>query len=219
MPRTYTLSHCDFTANLTLTISNIIHLDQVIYLLSYFFEVKFCPEVDATNAIKFCFVFSQNLWIILRDLRGVNNLHHVRLRSLCKEYRVIFALIYNMFQWQLKGWYNKDDVVAQLTEVKGNMCLDVHCYVSGPNPLLDLAAEFRYHIFSKELPLVSSTYNGWCKINKRFVWISQPYNIQLSASICFANWREHVIISKYQFTVLIFQEHAIFQVHLHEYCI
>lgn len=82
VPRTYALSHCDFTANLTLTISNIIHLDQ------------------------------------------------------------------------LKGWYNKDDVVAQLTEVKGNMCLDVHCYVSGPNPLLDLAAEFRYHIFSKELPLV-----------------------------------------------------------------
>ncbi|KAM7514740.1 hypothetical protein LguiA_004323 [Lonicera macranthoides] len=82
VPRTYTLSHCDFTANLTLAISNFIHLDQ------------------------------------------------------------------------LKGWYNKDDVVAEWTEVKGDMCLDVHCYVSGPNPLLDLAAEFRYHIFSKELPLV-----------------------------------------------------------------
>ncbi|KAM0008012.1 putative staygreen protein [Helianthus debilis subsp. tardiflorus] len=34
------------------------------------------------------------------------------------------------------------------------MCLDVHCYVSGPNSLLELAAEFRYYIFSKELPLV-----------------------------------------------------------------
>ncbi|XP_024962338.1 protein STAY-GREEN LIKE, chloroplastic isoform X2 [Cynara cardunculus var. scolymus] len=82
VPRTYKLSHCDFTANLTLTISNIID-------------------------------------------------HH-----------------------QLKGWYNKDDVVAQWAEVKGHMCLDVHCYVSGPNSLLDLAAEFRYYIFSKELPLV-----------------------------------------------------------------
>ncbi|CAK9172351.1 unnamed protein product [Ilex paraguariensis] len=82
VPRTYTLSHCDFTANLTLTISNVIHLDQ------------------------------------------------------------------------LKGWYNKDDVVAQWTDIKGDMSLDVHCYVSGPNLLLDLAAEFRYHIFSKELPLV-----------------------------------------------------------------
>ncbi|WOH00633.1 hypothetical protein DCAR_0520004 [Daucus carota subsp. sativus] len=81
-PRTYTLSHCDFTANLTLTISRLIHLDQ------------------------------------------------------------------------LKGWYNKDDVVAQWTEVKGEVCLDVHCYVSGPNSLLELTAEFRYHIFSKELPLV-----------------------------------------------------------------
>lgn len=38
VPRTYTLSHCDFTANLTLTISNIISLDQVdhsLELLSY----------------------------------------------------------------------------------------------------------------------------------------------------------------------------------------
>ncbi|CAI9291489.1 unnamed protein product [Lactuca saligna] len=34
------------------------------------------------------------------------------------------------------------------------MCLDVHCYVSGPNSLLDLVAEFRYYIFAKELPLV-----------------------------------------------------------------
>lgn len=56
---------------------------------------------------------------------------------------------------QLKGWYNKDDVVAEWKEVKGHICLHVHCYLSGPNPLLDLAAEFRYHIFSKELPLVS----------------------------------------------------------------
>lgn len=82
VPRTYTLSHCDFTANLTLTISSIIQRDQ------------------------------------------------------------------------LKGWYNKDDVVAEWTEVNGKLCLNVHCYVSGPNSFSDLAAEFRYHIFSKELPLV-----------------------------------------------------------------
>lgn len=82
LPRSYSLSHCDFTANLTLTISNVINHDQ------------------------------------------------------------------------LKGWYNEDDVVAQWTEVNGDLCLDVHCFVSGPNSFLDLAAEFRYHIFSKELPLV-----------------------------------------------------------------
>ena len=34
-PRVYTLSHCDFTANLTLTISNIISLDQVRILFNY----------------------------------------------------------------------------------------------------------------------------------------------------------------------------------------
>ncbi|KAI7993405.1 hypothetical protein LOK49_LG11G02167 [Camellia lanceoleosa] len=59
--------------------------------------------------------------------------------------------------WQLKGWYNKDDVVAEWKEVKEDMYLDVHCYVSGPNLLLDLAAKFRYHIFSKELPLLNSS--------------------------------------------------------------
>ncbi|KAJ8444442.1 hypothetical protein Cgig2_005964 [Carnegiea gigantea] len=56
---------------------------------------------------------------------------------------------------QLRGWYSKDDVVAEWKDMKGHMCLVVHCYVSGPNNFfVDLAAEFRYHIFSKELPLV-----------------------------------------------------------------
>ncbi|XP_062073139.1 magnesium dechelatase SGRL, chloroplastic [Humulus lupulus] len=82
IPRTYILSHCDFTANLTLTISNVINLEQ------------------------------------------------------------------------LKGWYSKDDVVAEWKKVNDEMCLHVHCFVSGPNLLLELAAEFRYQIFSKELPLV-----------------------------------------------------------------
>ncbi|XP_031279557.1 magnesium dechelatase SGRL, chloroplastic [Pistacia vera] len=82
LPRTYILSHCDFTANLTLTISNVINLEQ------------------------------------------------------------------------LRGWYIKDDVVAEWKKVKDDMCLHVHCYVSGPSLLRDLAAEFRYHIFSKEMPLV-----------------------------------------------------------------
>ncbi|KAF5183952.1 Stay-green like protein [Thalictrum thalictroides] len=82
IPRTYALSHCDFTANLTLAISNVINLDQ------------------------------------------------------------------------LKGWYKRDDVVAEWNSVNEETCLHVHCHVSGPNVLLDLTAEFRYHIFSKELPLV-----------------------------------------------------------------
>lgn len=82
IPRTYILSHCDFTANLTLTISHVINLEQ------------------------------------------------------------------------LRGWYSKDDVVAEWKKVNGEMCLHVHCFVSGPNLLLELAAELRYQIFSKELPLV-----------------------------------------------------------------
>ncbi|CAH2035606.1 unnamed protein product [Thlaspi arvense] len=81
-PRTYILSHCDFTANLTLTISNVINLDQ------------------------------------------------------------------------LEGWYKKDDVVAEWKKVKDELRLHIHCCVSGPSLLQDVAAELRYHIFSKELPLV-----------------------------------------------------------------
>ncbi|XP_042033103.1 magnesium dechelatase SGRL, chloroplastic-like [Salvia splendens] len=82
VPRIYTLSHCDFTADLTLTVSNTIPRDQ------------------------------------------------------------------------LKGWYSKDDVVAEWTNVNGALFLNIHCYVSGPSPLSAMAAEFRYLIFSKELPLV-----------------------------------------------------------------
>lgn len=76
-----------------------------------------------------------------------------------------------MLMLQLKGWYNKDDVVAEWTEVNGILCLNVHCYVSGPNSLSDLAAEFRYHIFSKELPLVSL-----------FVYGGEASQIRLNAS-------------------------------------
>ncbi|KAJ4841678.1 hypothetical protein Tsubulata_002073 [Turnera subulata] len=82
LPRTYILSHCDFTADLTLTISNVIHMDQ------------------------------------------------------------------------LRGWYLKDDVVAEWKKLEGQLGLHIHCYVSGPNLLLDLAADLRYNIFSKEMPLV-----------------------------------------------------------------
>ncbi|XP_068648749.1 magnesium dechelatase SGRL, chloroplastic-like isoform X1 [Aristolochia californica] len=85
IPRIYTLTHCDFTANLTLAISHTVNIDQ------------------------------------------------------------------------LNGWYNKlqrDDVVAEWKKVKEEVSLHVHCHVSGAHPLLDFAAEFRYHIFTKELPLV-----------------------------------------------------------------
>ncbi|XP_058089810.1 protein STAY-GREEN homolog, chloroplastic [Magnolia sinica] len=85
IPRIYTVTHCDLTANLTLAISDTINIAQ------------------------------------------------------------------------LSGWYNKlqrDDVVADWKKVKEEMSLHVHCHVSGAHPLLELAAEFRYHIFTKELPLV-----------------------------------------------------------------
>lgn len=85
IPRIYTLTHCDLTANLTLAVSDTINIDQ------------------------------------------------------------------------LSGWYNRlqrDDVVAEWKQVKDEMSLHVHCHVSGAHLLLDLAAEFRYHIFTKELPLV-----------------------------------------------------------------
>ncbi|KAL5216026.1 hypothetical protein ABZP36_007427 [Zizania latifolia] len=78
-PRAYTLTHCDFTANLTLAVSDTIAAD--------------------------------------------------RLRA--------------------------DDVFAEWKQQdSGVMALHVHCFVSGANLLQGLAAGFRYHVFSKELPLV-----------------------------------------------------------------
>ncbi|KAF9682686.1 hypothetical protein SADUNF_Sadunf05G0134500 [Salix dunnii] len=107
IPRTYILSHCDFTADLTLTISNVINLDQ------------------------------------------------------------------------LRGWYSKDDVVAEWKKLEGQLVLLVHCYVSGPNLMLDLAAEFRYHIFSKEMPLVleavlhgdSALFTDHPELKDSLVWV------------------------------------------------
>lgn len=57
--------------------------------------------------------------------------------------------------WQTR--LNKDDVVAEWKKVNEEISLHVHCFVSGTSLLQDLAAEFRYHIFSKELPLVRWT--------------------------------------------------------------
>jgi len=93
-PRAYTLSHCDFTANLTLAVSETITSEQ-------------------------------------------------------------------LRRW---GW-RRDDVFAEWKEMTcssssssgggpGEMTLQLHCHVSGPNPLQELAAGFRYYVFSKELPLV-----------------------------------------------------------------
>ncbi|KAF8643285.1 hypothetical protein HU200_066920 [Digitaria exilis] len=63
---------------------------------------------------------------------------------------------------QLQSWQStlqRDDVVAEWKEAAAGagaveMTLHVHCFVSGANLLQDLAAGFRYYVFSKELPLV-----------------------------------------------------------------
>ncbi|KAJ0969490.1 hypothetical protein J5N97_022367 [Dioscorea zingiberensis] len=85
IPRAYTLTHCDFTANLTLAVSKDIKIDQLS---------------------------------------------------------------------ESKTRLGRDDVVAEWKKVNGEVSLYVHCYVSGANLLQELATEFRYYIFSKELPLV-----------------------------------------------------------------
>lgn len=126
IPRTYILSHCDFTANLTLTISHVINFEQV-FTYTY---------VDIYIYIYIC------LFQLCTFIRN----HHLTL---------IILLFGMALPWQLRGWYSKDDVVAEWKKVNGDMCLHVHCFVSGPNLLSELAAELRYQIFSKELPLVS----------------------------------------------------------------
>lgn len=44
-------------------------------------------------------------------------------------------------------------MVAEWKKVNDEMRLHIHCCVSGLSVLQDVAAELRYHIFSKELPL------------------------------------------------------------------
>lgn len=68
---------------------------------------------------------------------------------------LVIIIVCEIWNMQLRGWYSKDDVVAEWKRIEGQLALHIHCYVSGPNLMLDLAAEFRYHIFSKEMPLVS----------------------------------------------------------------
>ncbi|KAL9259419.1 Magnesium dechelatase SGRL, chloroplastic-like protein [Drosera capensis] len=80
---------------------------------------------------------------------------------------------------QLLGWYKKDDVLAVWKEGKGSLCLYVHCYVGGPNLFHDLAAEFIYHIFSKELLLVlravlhgdSALFSEHPDLDEAVVWV------------------------------------------------
>ncbi|KAJ0747471.1 putative staygreen protein [Helianthus annuus] len=48
LPRTYNLSHCDFTADLTLTISNVLHHDQV---PAYFLNFPPTTLVGITNFV------------------------------------------------------------------------------------------------------------------------------------------------------------------------
>lgn len=59
----------------------------------------------------------------------------------------------SQLDWQTT--LHRDDVVAEWKKIKEEMSLHVHCYVSGSDILQDLVAGFRYHIFSKELPVVS----------------------------------------------------------------
>ncbi|KAK8951944.1 hypothetical protein KSP39_PZI003883 [Platanthera zijinensis] len=118
--RAYTLTHCDFTANLTLAV--------------------------------------------------YNNMNNNKLR-----------------EWQ--ATLQKDDVVAEWKNIKDEVSLHVHCSVSGSNLLQQLTAEFRYHIFSKELPLVlqavvhgdSALFAGQPELMDSKVWVyfhskSKEYN-------------------------------------------
>lgn len=71
--------------------------------------------------------------------------------------RLTLAISQTINWAQLQGWYHKlqrDEVVAEWRKVRGKMSLHVHCHISGGHFLLDLVANLRHHIFSKELPVV-----------------------------------------------------------------
>lgn len=160
IPRTYILSHCDLTANLTLAVSNVIKLEQVCVFMfcllwrgKLVFDAYFERRKMLTSAFR-----KLNAFIAKYTIRLILLLSRVPLRLFISiSYCLISTCLMSCIpcvKWQLRGWYQKDDVVAEWKKVKNEMCLHVHCFVSGPNSFLDLAAEFRYHIFSKEMPLV-----------------------------------------------------------------
>ncbi|KAI0499455.1 protein STAY-GREEN homolog, chloroplastic [Dendrobium catenatum] len=71
--------------------------------------------------------------------------------------RLTLAISQSINRAQLQGWYHKlqrDEVVAEWRKVRGKMSLHVHCHISGGHFLLDLVANLRHHIFSRELPVV-----------------------------------------------------------------
>ncbi|XP_002974181.2 protein STAY-GREEN, chloroplastic [Selaginella moellendorffii] len=58
---------------------------------------------------------------------------------------------------QIMGWYSRlqrDEVLAEWKQTKGEMSLHVHCHISGGHWMLDAIAPLRFYIFRKELPVV-----------------------------------------------------------------
>lgn len=144
--RAYTLTHCDFTANLTLSVSNNIHIKMVSQSLAISHE----SDNTLLQLLRYTIITTMTCESLIRS---------------------------QLLDWQTR--LHKDDVVAEWKKVNEEISLHVHCFVSGTSLLQDLAAEFRYHIFSKELPLVSlrdghQSLNlnlSPCQITELSIWI------------------------------------------------
>ncbi|XP_051130033.1 protein STAY-GREEN homolog, chloroplastic-like [Andrographis paniculata] len=102
--------------------------------------------------------------------------------------KLTLAISHTINNSQLQGWYNRfqrDEVVAEWKKIKGKMSLHVHCHISGGHSLLDIFANIRYYIFSKELPVVlkafihgdGSLFNNYPNLQESLVWVYFHSNI------------------------------------------
>ncbi|KAK8934856.1 hypothetical protein KSP39_PZI014952 [Platanthera zijinensis] len=116
--------------------------------------------------------------------------------------RLTLAISQTINRAQLKGWYHRlqrDEVVAEWRKVRERMSLHVHCHISGGHFLLDLLADLRHRIFSRELPVVlkafvhgdGGLFRSFPELQDALVWVYFHSNSpQLNRVECWGPLRE-----------------------------
>lgn len=122
--------------------------------------------------------------------------------------KITLAVSNSINRAQLQGWYNRlqrDEVVAEWKKVQGKMSLHVHCHISGGHFLLDLIANLRYYIFSKELPVVlkafvhgdENLFNSYPELEEALVWVYFHSNLpEFNRVECWGPLREAMTTGK-----------------------
>lgn len=116
--------------------------------------------------------------------------------------RLTLAISQSINRAQLNGWYHRlqrDEVVAEWRKLRGRMSLHVHCHISGGHFLLDILANLRHQIFSRELPVVlkafvhgdGGLFRSYPELEDALVWVYFHSNSpELNSIECWGPLRE-----------------------------